>query len=203
MKWDALITLFSSVGCESTKQRKHNELKMPRWDRLKHLPITETSGSDFLNLLTTGGTQTKQYLGCIHKLALEMGIISHPILPRKMWPKCLRKSKRGITNAEHQRLLLNLRLKRVFNKILPRRNYYTKHSVRAFSTNFEYVVGSRSVEKHTPANWRCPLGHQKRRTLLSELEAVNFTKFSINSIHEFVLKFRVQNGIEPFSGSSQ
>ena len=76
MKWDALINLFSSVGCESTKQRKHNELKMPRWDRLKHLPITETSGSDFLNLLTTGGTQTKQYLGCIHKLAVEMGIIS-------------------------------------------------------------------------------------------------------------------------------
>ena len=82
---------------------------MPRWDRLKHLPITETSGSDFLNLLTTGGTQTKQYLGCIHKLALEMGIISHPILPRKMWPKCPRKSKRGITNAEHQRLLSNIR----------------------------------------------------------------------------------------------
>lgn len=109
MKWDALINLFSSVGCESTKQRKHNELKMPRWDRLKHLPITETSGSDFLNLLTTGGTQTKQYLGCIHKLALEMGIISHPILPRKMWPKCPRKSKRGITNAEHQRLLSNIR----------------------------------------------------------------------------------------------
>ena len=106
MKWDALINLFSSVGCESTKQRIHNELKMPRWDRLKHLPITETSGSDFLNLLTTGGTQTKQYLGCIHKLALEMGIISHPILPRKMWPKCPRKSKRGITNAEHQSCLL-------------------------------------------------------------------------------------------------
>ena len=48
MKWNALINLFSSVGCESIKHRKHNELKMPRWDRLKHLPITETSGSDLI-----------------------------------------------------------------------------------------------------------------------------------------------------------
>ena len=38
-----------------------------------------------------------------------MGIISHPILPRKIWPKSPDKSKRGITNAEHQRLLSNIR----------------------------------------------------------------------------------------------
>ena len=74
MKWDALINLFSSVGCESTKKCKHNELKMPRWDRLKHLHITGTSGSDFIKLLTNGCTKTKQYLGCIHKLDIEMGI---------------------------------------------------------------------------------------------------------------------------------
>ena len=109
MKWDALINLFASVGGESTKLRKHNEFKMPRWDRIKQLPICDTSGTDFLDLLNKGGRMTIVYLGSIQKLAIEMGVITHPILPRKLWPKRDKAVKRGLTLKEHRLLLSNIR----------------------------------------------------------------------------------------------
>lgn len=108
LKWDYLINLFLCIGCEKTKERKHNELKMPRWSRLKQLEIAATSGSDFLDLLNNGGVQTRQYLRCIHKSALEIGAITHPILPHKLWPKKPRTERRGITLEEHRMLHSNM-----------------------------------------------------------------------------------------------
>ena len=109
LKWDYLINLFLCIGKKQTKERKHNELKMPRWDRLKQLEIAQTSGCDFLDLLNKGGVQTRQYLRCLQGSALEMGVITHPILPNKMWPPKVKEEKRSITLEEHRLLHSNLR----------------------------------------------------------------------------------------------
>jgi len=108
MTWDRLISIFATTGKNITKQRKLNEFSRPRWDKLKRIPIADTCGTDFLELLEAGGRMTQQYLSSLQTLAIEMGIRTHVVLPRKYWPKKPKISKRAITEDEHRLLTLNI-----------------------------------------------------------------------------------------------
>ena len=55
-----------------------------------------------------GCTKTYVYLGTLQKLAIEVGLLTHPILPKRMWPKPAKSERRAITEEEHRRLGLNL-----------------------------------------------------------------------------------------------
>ena len=88
--WDTLISTFIQTGCAATVKRKLRELGNKRWDKLKQLPIATTTGCDFLNLLHSGGTKTKVYLGTLQNLAIEMGPLTHPVLPKRLWPNVRR-----------------------------------------------------------------------------------------------------------------
>ena len=106
--WDTLISTFIQTGCKATVERKLRELGNKRWDKLKQLPIAATNGCDFLALLNSGGTKTKVYLGTLQNLALEMGLLTHPVLPKRLWPKLPKRPVRAITEKEHRRLRSNL-----------------------------------------------------------------------------------------------
>jgi len=106
--WDTLISTFIQTGCAATRDRKLRELSNKRWDKLKQLPIAATTGCDFLGLLNNGGTKTKVYLGTLQNLALEMGLLTHPVLPKRLWPKLPKRPVRAITEKEHRRLRSNL-----------------------------------------------------------------------------------------------
>ncbi len=120
LTWDTVICTFIRTGCAATIERKLRELGNKRWDKLKSLPINETSGSDFLDLLARGGTKTAVYLGSLQSLAIETGLITHPVLPKRLWPKLPKRPVRAITEKEHRRVRSNLHTShwRVFLDIL-------------------------------------------------------------------------------------
>jgi len=106
--WDRLISIYASTGKAPTKQRKLHEFSKKRWNKLKQTRIDNTTGTDFLELMEAGGQMTQQYLASLQSLAIELGIRSHVVLPKKYWPKIVRKPKRGITEEEHRRLQSNI-----------------------------------------------------------------------------------------------
>lgn len=118
--WDNIICTFASTGCNSTKDRKLREFSNKRWQKLRFTPLDQTSGSDFLQLLYNGGTATSVYLKAVQAIAIETGLITHPVLPKKIWPKHTPKPRRAITEEEHRRLCSNTRRYywRVFYEIL-------------------------------------------------------------------------------------
>tara|TARA_R100001463_G_scaffold88792_1_gene143594 strand:- start:3235 stop:4062 length:828 start_codon:yes stop_codon:yes gene_type:complete len=112
LTWDTLIATFMQTGCAATVERKLRELGNKRWDKLKTTPIGQTSGTDFLQLLKSGGTKTHVYLGTLQNLAIETGQLTHPVLPKRLWPKIIKSERRAITENEHRRLGSNLRTTR-------------------------------------------------------------------------------------------
>ena len=109
MTWDNLIQIFCANGKQTTKDRKLNEFKQKRWHDFKRMPVADTTGSDFLELIQKGGQMTQVYLAALQTLALDIGAIGHHILPKKHWPKIHKEQKRAITEAEHRMLVSNLR----------------------------------------------------------------------------------------------
>ena len=87
MNWDNIICTFASTDCAFTVDHKLREFSNKRWEKLHFTPLANTSGSDFLQLLNIGGTATSVYLKAIQAIALETGLITHPILPKKTLAK--------------------------------------------------------------------------------------------------------------------
>jgi len=108
MTWESLINIYASTGKPVTQQRKANEFKHSRWDRLRKLEVDQTTGADFLDLMHQGGQMTQIYLSAIQQLALDIGARTHVVLPRKMWPKIHKVTKRAITENEHRMLCSNM-----------------------------------------------------------------------------------------------
>ena len=102
--WDTIISTVAAIGGPSTVARKLVEFNHARWNKLKKLPLSNTGGSDFLKVMNAGGVSTACYLASVQTMALETGQISHPILPKRLWPKREKKFRRAITKEEHCRL---------------------------------------------------------------------------------------------------
>ena len=85
MNWDNIICTFAALGCASAVERKLRDFPIKDGKNCVS-PLANTSGSDFLQLLNSGGTTTSVYLKAIQAIALETGLITtHP--PKKLWPK--------------------------------------------------------------------------------------------------------------------
>jgi integrase len=109
--WDHIVTTFARTGGATTQRRKLIEFSNKRWAKLRVLPVDQTAGIDFLDVLARGGVSTSMALRGVESLALETGLLTHPVLPRKLWPKYTPRPKRAITEKEH-RLLWSNSLKR-------------------------------------------------------------------------------------------
>ena len=107
--WGNLICTFSSTGCNSTKDRKFREFSNKMWQKLRLTPLHQTSGSNFLQLLANGCTATSVYMKAIQAIAIETGLITHPVLPKKIWPKHTPKPRQAIADEEYRRSCSNTR----------------------------------------------------------------------------------------------
>lgn len=58
-----------------------------------------------MNVLRDGGVMVNPTLRCLQNLAVGLGWLPLPILPSKLWPAQRLKKKRGVTWAEHQRII--------------------------------------------------------------------------------------------------
>jgi hypothetical protein len=103
--WQEAMDELSSHGKESSRSRCARALKSTVFDIIRNKPIIDTTGEEFRFILQRGGAATKNYLRCLHNLALENDWLRWEIIKKNKWGKMTRKAKRGITLEEHKRII--------------------------------------------------------------------------------------------------
>ena len=103
--WATVMAQIQTHGKETTKTRCVRAMKSKAFDRLRHVTLIETTAEDFLTILNGAKVSVAHYLKRLHNLALGLGWLATPVLAPRLWPKAHFKSKRGLTLAEHQRIL--------------------------------------------------------------------------------------------------
>ncbi|MDD2709079.1 MAG: tyrosine-type recombinase/integrase [Verrucomicrobiae bacterium] len=103
--WQTVMDKLQTYGGPSTQERSVWANRCKMFDPIRNKPIVETTAADLLQVLEKGGTSINHYLRRYHNLALGLGWLAWPILPKRLWPPIRHTRKRGITLAEHQRIL--------------------------------------------------------------------------------------------------
>ena len=103
--WAAVLTELASHGGPTTRARYERAVRDPAFDRIREKAIVETTSDDFLGVLRDGTGTTNHFLRRVHNLAIGLGWLSWPVLPPRLWPKVEWRKKRGITWAEHQKIV--------------------------------------------------------------------------------------------------
>lgn len=115
--WQAVMEQFCSRGNPETQADRRRVTNAKLFDRIRRRRLVETTAADFLAVLEAVGIKASAYLRCLHNLAQGLGWLLAPVLAPKMWPVLRSKSKRGITEPEHQQIIAQ-------EKNLSRRLYY-------------------------------------------------------------------------------
>src|ERR1051325_3764606 len=103
--WGTVMDEMATHGRDSTRARCSRAMKCRAFKSLRHTKLIETRAEDFLAIMKPPKVSVVHYLKRLHNLALGLGWISFPILAPRLWPRPEAKPKRGITWAEHQRVL--------------------------------------------------------------------------------------------------
>jgi integrase len=103
--WQTVMEQMQTHGKDSTKTRCARAMKCRAFDALRPVKLVETTAEDFLKILNGGKVSVVHYLKRLHNLAVGLGWLAFPVLAPRLWPKLRFKSKRGVTLAEHQRIL--------------------------------------------------------------------------------------------------
>ena len=103
--WAAVMQQMQTHGKDVSQARCTRAMESKAFNALRHVKLVETSAEDFLAVLNCGKVSVAHYLKRLHNLALGLGWLAFPILAPRLWPKLRFKSKRGITLAEHLRIL--------------------------------------------------------------------------------------------------
>jgi integrase len=103
--WQNVMEQMQTHGKDSTMPRCTRAMQSKAFDGVRGKKLMETTSEDLLAILNGGKVSVVHYLKRLHNLALNLGWLSVPALAPILWPKPRFKSKRGITLAEHQRIL--------------------------------------------------------------------------------------------------
>jgi len=104
-KWQEVMDRIVSLKTGPTEHRWSIAIRAAAYDPFRHLPLLETRPDHFFKALENGKPSTNVYLRRIHNFALGMDWLLKPIIPRREWPPVVYGKKRGITFAEHQKIL--------------------------------------------------------------------------------------------------
>lgn len=104
--WSDAMVELEKVGCESTRERKRRVFKSSDFDPIRVKPLLMTSAEDFFRVLDTDKVTTKTYLIQLQNLALDLGWLPKPIVPRRRFPKIASGKKRRAITAEEHRLII-------------------------------------------------------------------------------------------------
>ena len=115
--WQDVMDDFCQRGKEQTMSRRERAMRGAPFVFLKSKKLLETTPDDLRHALSLGGTGANLFLRCIHNLALGLGWLPAAIIPRKLWPEPKLKPRRGITIAEHERIIQS-------EQNIERRHYY-------------------------------------------------------------------------------
>ena len=103
--WQAVMDQMQTHGKDSSKDRCARAMKSPAFESLHRRKLVETNAEDLLSILNGGKVSVVHYLRRLHNLAVSLGWLAVPVLAPRLWPKPQFKEKRGITLAEHRRIL--------------------------------------------------------------------------------------------------
>ena len=103
--WQAVMDQMQTHGKDSSKDRCTRAMKSTAFESLRGKKLIETHAEDFLAILNGGKVSVIHYLRRLHNLAVSLGWLAVPVLAPRLWPKPQFKAKRGVTLAEHQRIL--------------------------------------------------------------------------------------------------
>jgi integrase len=104
--WTAVFAEFATHGRESSRERTTRAAASKNFDVIRNKPILETTADDFLAVLNAGGTATNNYLRRFHNLALDLGWLLAPVLPKRAWPAIRPKRKpRALTRQEYDAVI--------------------------------------------------------------------------------------------------
>jgi integrase len=103
--WQRVMDEIQTHGKDATKTRYIRGMKSQAFDSIRHRKLLETTAEDFIGVLKDQQISVVHFLRRLHNLALSLGWLPVPVLAPKLWPKPCYKAKRGITLAEHQRIL--------------------------------------------------------------------------------------------------
>src|SRR5437016_3866591 len=103
--WQVPMEELAKTKRGATHDRWQRVLKDKAFDLIRDLPILETQGEHFLNVLHAGTVSTNVFLRRIHNFASDMGWLPWPVIVKRQWPSIEFKEKRAITYAEHRTIL--------------------------------------------------------------------------------------------------
>jgi len=103
---DVLVAIIDSKPEGSDNQQRWVNASKDRAHKLiLKVPLLKTSPDQLLAVLKKGTVSTNVFLRRTQNFALDMGWLPWPILRKKQFPKVRFKSKRGITEDEHRRII--------------------------------------------------------------------------------------------------
>jgi len=103
--WQCVMDEILKLKNGNTHTRWVTAIKDKAFDPIRNLVVMETRPEHFLRALENGTVCTNIFLRRVQNFALDMSWLPWPVLPKKGWPKIRFKDKRGITRAEHEKIL--------------------------------------------------------------------------------------------------
>ena len=89
----------------SNQERWRRALPDPAFNRIRNQSIIDTKAEDLLKVLRAGTVSTNVFLRQIHNFCVDMNWLPWPLIPKRRWPAIRYKDRRGITAAEHDRIV--------------------------------------------------------------------------------------------------
>lgn len=115
--WQAVMDEMATHGIPTTQARCARGFRSKAYDPIRNRPLVQTTGENLLTIIHSNGNCVAHYLRRLHNLALDLGWLPWPILPKRAWPKIRSQSKRAITAEEHAAVITS-------EKNPERRTYY-------------------------------------------------------------------------------
>jgi len=103
--WQEAMDEMATHGIETTQDRCRRAFASNAYNPIRDKPLVQTIASDLLSTLHSNGNCIAHYLRRFHNLAVDLGWLARPILPKRAWPKIRSQSKRAITAEEHRAVI--------------------------------------------------------------------------------------------------
>ncbi len=102
---DVIEQMIEKGTAESTKTRCRRAFASSRFEKFRDKVVVHTTAEDLLSILNGAGNSTIHYLRRLHNLAVDLGWLPWPALPKAQWPKVISKRSRAITADEHAKIV--------------------------------------------------------------------------------------------------
>ena len=103
--WQDVMDEMARHGRPTTQTRCARAMRSRAYDPIRSKPLVESTAEDFLSICHAHGNSVGHYLRRLHNLALNLGWLAWPVLPKAAWPKIRSTSKRATTAEEHAAII--------------------------------------------------------------------------------------------------